>query len=248
MGRQPGEALDPNRYPLEELRGRRITTDRFTWAALYEGNPVPEGGNYINSTNFNIVNWSDVEREMKSQRWMRYWDTASTEKKHSDYTVGVMGCITGRGANEILWLKDMVRGQWAWPKSREKIRQLGDSEKIPVGLEAVGNDIKAFDNLREVLRSVPVKAYNPGTKDKLTNALGWIAMVEHKRVNLIAGDWNAEFMNECESFPRGPHDDMIDAVSGVHLMCKQSGGPPSAVPMYGRNEIEREVIGREIML
>jgi phage terminase large subunit-like protein len=46
------------------------------------------------------------------------------------------------------------------------------------------------------------------------------------RVNLtnracVFGAWLSEFIDEATSFPHGPHDDQIDAVSGAFQMISK---------------------------
>lgn len=44
LGRQPGEALWPERFPLSTLRTIERTTEAYWWACLYQQDPAPEGG------------------------------------------------------------------------------------------------------------------------------------------------------------------------------------------------------------
>ncbi|MCC6419952.1 MAG: hypothetical protein IT429_17085 [Gemmataceae bacterium] len=44
LGRQPGEALWPQRYPAERLEATRKDIEAFWWAALYQQDPTAEGG------------------------------------------------------------------------------------------------------------------------------------------------------------------------------------------------------------
>ena len=76
----------------------------------------------------------------------------------------------------------------------------------------------AYSNLREVLPNDVLSMEVAADRDKLTRALPWIALTEAHKVNLVRGDWIAAFMRQAEEFPRGAHDDMVDAVSGVYGM------------------------------
>lgn len=237
MGRQVGEALDPVRYPIDALRGKRIVMDRFNWSALYEQNPVPAGGRYINGEYIRIVSPEDVP---KNQRWFRFWDLAATVKKESDWTVGLKGCLIG----DTLYLADEIRGQWAWPQARAKIMQAAAAERIPVGIEVVGQSVTTYDDLQDLIGEwCVVRKLTPET-DKLTRALPWIPKVENRKVCLVRGDWNIDFINELEAFPRGTHDDRVDAVSGLWIMIDTMGGTAVAVPQPGHHEGARAFRGR----
>jgi len=52
-------------------------------------------------------------------------------------------------------------------------------------------------------------------KDKVTRANPWLARAEQRRVHLVAGEWNKEFLDEVCAFPESEHDDQVDAVSGA---------------------------------
>jgi hypothetical protein len=44
LGRAEGEALWPDRYPVEELEQTRQTLGSYLWSALYQQRPAPAGG------------------------------------------------------------------------------------------------------------------------------------------------------------------------------------------------------------
>lgn len=220
LGRKEGEALYPEAYPTNRLKAIRQVLGSYLWAALYEGVPIPLGGNYINGGNFVIVNPDQVPVGLQ---WMRYWDLATDEKASADFTAGVAGALgptpgVKDGPRDCLWLKMMIFGQWLWPKARTRIVEVATQERILVGVEAVSGFKTAYQNLREVLPNDIASQDYGVDRDKLTRALPWIAMTEVKKVILVAGDWNMPFKVQCESFPGGSNDDMVDCVSGVHKM------------------------------
>ncbi len=233
LGRSVGEALCPQRFSAERLKAIRSTLGSYLWTSLYDGEPRVKGGNYINGANFVTINADEVPAKM---RWVRFWDVATSDKEKADYTASVAGAEH----NGVLYLRDFVFGQWRWPEARARIKEIAERENIEVGFEAVGAFKTAFDNLREVVASRILLREMDEDTDKLTRALPWIAQVEAKKVCLVAGDWITAFESQCESFPDGTHDDMVDAVSGVWKMVhgQQSHG-------HTRVNIERdESIGR----
>ncbi len=55
LGRKPGEALWPERYPLEALEALRVgpaAVSSRDWAALYQQRPAPEGGELFHREHF----------------------------------------------------------------------------------------------------------------------------------------------------------------------------------------------------
>ena len=222
LGRKPSEALWPERYSLRWLRAQMAILGSFKSGAMYEGEPVVKGGNYIKPEDFVIVRKEDVP---VSQQWMRYWDLAVTDKEMSDYTASPKGFID---ANGNFWISDMVRGQWAWPIAKRRIVQTAQAERILIGVEEVGVGVGLVDEIRGSIDTeapdTVVRGYNADS-DKLTRALPWIAHTERKKVFLVQGEWIPAFINECEEFGPGcTHDDQIDGVSGLWKMLHESRG------------------------
>lgn len=230
LGRAPGEALFPEMFPASRLSAIRITLGSYLWAALYDGNPIPKGGNYLNGEHFLIRNRDEIPKGM---RWMRFWDLATSSKSVADYTAGVQGALgpaPGAPDNwqddrakwplDYFYLRDMVFGQWEWPRAREKIKTTAELERVLVGVEAVSGFKTGYANLREVMSADVAMQDFGADKDKLTRALPWIAMTEARKTVLVAGDWIPSFKQQVEAFPTGANDDMVDAVSGVWNMLK----------------------------
>lgn len=214
MGRPVGAALYPERYSAERLKAIKAVLGSYMWSVLYEGNPVRKGGNYIAVDKLVIKSPSEVPPGL---RWVRYWDLATSENEKADFTAGAKVAIDNDGN---LWIADVDRGQWEWPRARGRIKVLAEAEKILVGVEAVGGFKTSFANLREVI-SHEVVLHEYGVEaDKLTRALPWIGLVEAGKVFLVRGDWNIPFIKEASEFPQGANDDQVDCVSGGYTMLK----------------------------
>ena len=119
-----------------------------------------------------------------------------------------------------LWIADIERGQWEWPRARGRIKVIAEAERILVGVEAVGGFKTSFANLREVLSHEVVLHEFGAETDKLTRALPWNGLVEAGKVFLVRGEWNIPFIKEASEFPRGANDDQVDGVSGAYIMLK----------------------------
>ena len=53
------------------------------------------------------------------------------------------------------------------------------------------------------------------TDSKEIRAEPFAAQVQGGNVYLLPGDWNTDFLDECESFPNGRFKDQVDAASGA---------------------------------
>lgn len=223
IGREVGESLFPERFTTEKLLSIKAVQGSYIWSALYDGNPVRAGGNYIPVQNFIVVEKDEVPTDL---RWVRFWDTATTTKETSDFTASP---AVAMGSDGFLYIKDMQNFQAEWPAVRQRIVQTAHAERYPTGMEAVGGFKSAYQNLLEVFPShVSCRDYNV-EKDKLTRALPWIAMVEAGKVKLVRGDWITDFIIQAEQFPNGLHDDMVDGVSGGYQMTQTAFQVPKQV-------------------
>jgi predicted phage terminase large subunit-like protein len=242
LGRKPGEALFPERYPESALASIRTSVGSYVWASLYTGNPVVRGGNYIRVDKFQIV-----DEAPEGIRWVRFWDLATDAKSQLDHTAGA---AVGFGDDGTLYIRDVMDGQWTWPDARQRIKLVAEAERFPVGVEAVGGFKTAFQNLLEVMPPY-VQCHEFGVdRDKFLRAQAWTAMVANGKVALVRGSWNMDFIMQAEAFPSGKNDDMIDAVSGGYTMLQSASVMGMVVKSSGdkfrsamRMRRERSLIG-----
>jgi predicted phage terminase large subunit-like protein len=207
--RRPGEVLWPERFGEATLRRIQAGFSRYFWAALYDGNPIAQGGNYVEVEKFKVRNIGELPRDA---RRFRFWDLATSSKEAADYTAGALCAMERTGE---FWVLDVVRGQWEWPKARARIQQQAQIDRCEVGIEAVGGFKAVFANLIEGWPAgIYVNAFD-AERDKLTRALPWFTRTNLGKVNLARGAWNSDFLSECSAFPTGQHDDQVDAVSGA---------------------------------
>jgi len=221
LGRQPGEALFPERYDVKRLKAIRAVIGAYQWAALYDGNPKPKSGNYISRDNIRKVSAAAVPW---TKTHMRYWDLAVKETETSDYHAGARGCLGDDGTFFIVHIERM---HTSWPKAKAKVKEHAEKEMILTGVEAIGAFDIAFVEIRGACRpDVPLQKFS-FVRDKLTRALPWFALADPEagfKVAIVEGDWNEAFLSEIEEFPKGLHDDQVDAVSGLYQMLTSSRG------------------------
>ncbi|HEV7376317.1 MAG TPA: terminase family protein, partial [Pyrinomonadaceae bacterium] len=104
--RAPGEALCEERRPLSKLKRIADRVGEFVWNALFQQRPGAKDGNKFKRENFEILP-APAPQEFVS--FVRYWDKAGT-KDAGCYTVG---SLMGKTRQNVFWVLDVVRGQWA---------------------------------------------------------------------------------------------------------------------------------------
>lgn len=208
LGRRPGEALWPKRFPLETLQRQRETMGPYSWSALYQQNPTPAEGGVFKRRWFEVV--SDMPEIVRTAR---FWDLAMSSKTSADYTVGV---LMGEGVDGKFYVLDVQRVQLEWgdvvPFMARIILQDGSS--IPQGIEEKGYMSRAIQALNQDnrLHNYQVWGY-PKDTDKLTNALPFAAKSAASMVRLLAGPWNVAWLDEICSFT-GSGDEKDDPGGG----------------------------------
>ena len=203
--------LFTERYPESWYRGQRATLGTYAFESLFQGNPTPRGGTFLK-----VDKVQYVDKAPDGLLWHRCWDLASTAKERlkddPDYTSGGLVAVhEGK-----LFIADIRRGQWTAPTRDQIILQtaatdpLGTRMKIETvaGYKDTAENLKAKLNGRAVLIS-----FRPDG-DKIARAAIVEPFFEFGNVVLVRGPWNADFLSEVASFPKGKHDDQVDCVVG----------------------------------
>ena len=213
LGRLEGEALWPERYPLEALREIEAAIGSYAFAALYQQRPVPAGGRLFDTAQIEVI-----DAEPEGLQTVRFYDLAVTAKRTADYTAGLR---LGIANNETLIVADVWRGQRELPDVHEAIVQNAaiDGPKTRIRLEA---EKAGIVQLQFLLRDARMRPYTLDAEapqgDKFTRAGPVAARVNAGRLKLVRGSWNRAFIDELATFPVGAHDDQVDALSGAYAM------------------------------
>jgi len=226
LGRQPGEALWPERYPVEELEAIKRQIGEWSFAALYEGRPRPRGAAVFGEpARFDFEAWKP-----EAARVIIGADPAASEKTSADYSVAVVLAVEGRGDRMTGRVLDVWRGQVAIPTFTERLRALSAKwYGCPVAVEAVGGFKAIPQMLRQVdplLRLLEVTVRG----DKFTRAQPVAAAWNDGRILIpTSAPWVAAFLDEVQAFSgvRDRKDDQVDALA--HAWNSLAGGRAGAL-------------------
>ena len=224
LGRKPGEALNPERYPIEKLYEIKRVMGR-TFNALYQGHPTEQEGEFFKATWFqnNYVEsiYSKYEAQDKTRfEFVRYWDMASS--LDGDWTVGIL-MAKNRKTKEY-FIVDMVRGRWSSHTRDKQIQETairdqmiyGEKGSIKVRFEvqpgSAGKDMAKY--MTKQLAGFAVKGIRV-TGNKESRAEPLAAQAEIGNVYIVKAGWNSTWLDELCTFPLGKHDDIVDACSGA---------------------------------
>lgn len=151
----------------------------------------------------------------------RGWDLAATDKKENEDAAFTAGVLMGKRSNGRFVILNVINKQLKAGDVRNTILITAklDKQKYPfarqrlpqdpgqAGKEQAQSYIKMLSGF-----SVVVKAESG---DKVTRAEPMAAQWQHGMFDLVAGEWNEEYLNQLESFPDSKFKDMVDASSSA---------------------------------
>lgn len=213
--RKAGEALHPERYPLETLLNIKSVIGSYDWASLYQGRPTVLGGEIIKGAWFGYY---DVLPPLKYRAM--FVDTAQKEKRANDYQVA---SVWGLGQDGYLYLIDIMRAKFQAYELRVRIPAFWNKHKANdngvlrrMYVEDKASGTQLIQTIKNKTRpTIPVQPIERN-KDKYTRVMDVQGMIEAGYVKLPRNaPFLADFIAECEAFTADdshPHDDQIDTM------------------------------------
>ncbi|HEY1887544.1 MAG TPA: phage terminase large subunit, partial [Roseiarcus sp.] len=202
-----GEALHPDREPLEVLGRIRRTIGEYNFAGQYQQSPAPLGGGLVKAAWFK--RYRENELPARFDRIVQSWDTANKATELSDFSV----CTTWGVRNKDLFLLDLFRQRLEYPALKRAVREQQNRHGATVVLiedKASGTQLiqeLIIDGCHAVTR------YQP-TIDKTMRLHAQTAMIENGFVYIPeTTPWLAEYLHEMTVFPKGKHDDQVDSTA-----------------------------------
>jgi len=219
LGRNLNEPLWPERFPAEQLEGTRKQIGDWSFAALYQGRPLPRGSNVFGEPQRFVLPQTPVEwREFLQGKVLIIGvDPAASERTHADYSVATVLAADGVGPTCNSWVLKVVRGQWAIPALVARLVQLQQQWRARLAVEAVSGFKAVPQMLKHVNPNLSILEIKP-TTDKFQRAQGCAAAWNDGRVFVPAGpgceDWVDPFLAELTSFTgvKDAHDDQVDSL------------------------------------
>jgi predicted phage terminase large subunit-like protein len=205
--RRQGEALHPDREPLEILQRIRRTMGEYNFAGQYQQTPAPLGGGLVKTEWFK--RYRENERPERFDRIMQSWDTANKATELSDFSV----CTTWGVRGQDLFLLGLFRRRLEYPALKRAVREqqgLFDANVVLIEDKASGTQL-----IQELIEDGchGVTRYQP-TTDKIMRLHAQTAMIENGFVHIPeAAPWLAEYLHEMTVFPKGKHDDQVDSTA-----------------------------------
>ena len=233
--RRKGEALHPERYPLEALERIKAAIGTRDWEALYQQHPVPDGGAIFKDEWLQRI-WLPKDLPARFDAVIMSWDLAFKSTDASDFVVGQ---LVGRYGADY-YILDQLRGRWSFTETVAQVKELAERARVRfprfaprILIEDKANGPAVIDALKhEVSGIVPVEP--DGSKEARAHAI--TALFEAGNVLLpdrSLAPWVDEYRLELTRFPSGAHDDQVDATTQA-LRCLSAGHRLNIAPQLQR--------------
>mgnify|MGYP003131932345 FL=1 len=241
IGREPGQALFPSRYPLEALEALRRAVGPRVWAALFQGGPR-----------------SDEDKLFPRSGWVRYSqppafsstvlsvDATFRDSKNSD-KVAIVEVGFRESTAAVL---DVINRRMRFTETVEVLKaKIQSNPRIRwVLIEAKANGDAILDALRGALPpGVQMIGIDPeGGKEARAAATEPFA----KAGNIVLPEdglgyaWLPGFLSELDEFPGGKHDDQVDALTQAIIAVWVSRVVRLSTPVLVLDSLARRSIWR----
>lgn len=233
LGREEGEALWPERIPLEELMELKAIMGNYWWKSMFQQDPPASINAAELGEKLKIIHEDDVPHPSQL-KIVRAWDLAGTEGD-GDYTAGPK--LAYHKKTKRWYILDMKRKQHSAGRVELLLQNTAqvDSTDIPIVIEqepgsAGKGVIERYQ--REVLKGYNVTGDHP-TGPIEARAMPFLGVVESGNVYMVKADWNQKLIDEIEAFPNGSNDDQISALS---LAYKKIAKGQYGSPVWGEDK------------
>lgn len=220
LHRRAGEALHPERYPLEQLLAIKKALGTRDWEALYQQRPTPDGGAIFKSEWLRF--WLPKDLPEQFDQLLISWDMTFKDGDDTDFVVGQ---VWGR-KGAARYLLDQVRRRMGFTDTVAAFRALaakwpGATRKL---VEDKANGPAVIDALKHAVPGIiPVEP--DGSKTARAHAV--TTFFEAGNVLIPHPEhcpWAREYVAELTQFPGAPHDDQCFAAGT--LVATLRGGIP----------------------
>jgi predicted phage terminase large subunit-like protein len=230
--RQAGDLLHPEREPRSALDEIKHDMGSLQFAAQYQQEPVPEGGNLVKWEWFKFYDKPPTRNV--GDRIVVSWDTALSAKELAHFSA----CVVLQVRGETAYVLEVFRERLEYPDLRRKVIELHKRWRYAANdyalvIENRGSGMSLIQDLKD--EDIHAIAVDP-RGDKVMRMNEQTARIEAGSVSLPKqAPWLDEFRKEILAFPAGRHFDQVDAFSQAlnRAFSRRQDGEHSSGYMIG---------------
>jgi len=248
--RKEGELLWPKMFNERKVKSLAAALGTYRAAGQLQQRPAPEGGGILVVEHFQL--WAAKRPLPDLFYVLQSYDTAFTATTANDPTActvwGVGEFEDGPQKGErFAILLDCWTEHMAYPALRDKVMDdwgakygglkqangVDDPTHPPRRADAIlveekGSGISLLQDLRKA--KVPAHGYNPGRADKVARAhiasplleADIFYVLESKKEPGKPVMWARPLLTQCEEFPNGEHDDLVDTFTQATIYLRDA--------------------------
>lgn len=217
-----GKALWPEFWDVEELLAKKASLDIRYWNAQYMQKPTSEEGALIKREWWQI--W-DKERAPDCEFIIMSLDAAQETNNRADYNaLTTWGVFFNEETNNYnIILLNAIKKRLEFPELKKLVlEEYKEWQPDAFMVEKKSNGAALYQELRRM--GIPAGEFTPGKgQDKISRvnaisdlfASGIVWAPEHR--------WAKEVIEECNDFPSGTNDDLVDSTTLALLRFRQGG-------------------------
>ena len=215
-------SLWPEFWPLEELLSKKAGLDVRYWNSQYMQNPTSEEGALIKREWWNI--W-DKEDPPSCEFTIMTLDAAQESNNRADFNALLTwGVFFNEEVNNYnIILLNAIKKRMEFPELKELVLQeYKDWEPDSFIVEKKSNGAALYQEMRRM--GVPISEFTPGKgQDKISRVNAVSDLFRSGIVWAPDRRWAKEVIEECNDFPSGANDDLVDATTMALMRFRQGG-------------------------
>jgi predicted phage terminase large subunit-like protein len=219
---ESGVPLWPEFWSIEELLQKKASLDVRYWNAQYLQNPVSEEGALIKREWWKI--W-DKEDPPTCEFIIMSLDAAQETNNRADYNaLTTWGVFFNEEVNNYnIILLNAIKKRLEFPELKKLVlEEYQEWEPDAFMVEKKSNGAALYQEMRRM--GVPVGEFTPGKGQDKTSRVNAVSDLFASGI-VWAPDrrWAKEVIEECNDFPSGANDDLVDSTTLALMRFRQGG-------------------------
>ena len=217
-----GESLWPEFWPVEELLAKKAALDIRYWNAQYMQNPVSEEGALIKREWWNI--W-DKEQPPQCEFIIMSLDAAQEANNRADFNaLTTWGVFFNEEVNNYnIILLNAIKKRLEFPELKKLcLEEYKEWQPDAFMVQKKSNGAALYQEFRRM--GIPAQEFTPGKgQDKISRVNAISDLFSGGVVWAPAHRWAKDVIEECNDFPSGLNDDLVDSTTLALLRFRQGG-------------------------